>query len=77
MRPVRTQYPQTILSANPYQYIIKMLLDDGTEVEATVTGDATQIDVGAYARWIGPMTGTVGGVSYEGSAVWEQFKLKL
>lgn len=77
VRPVGTQYPPTLLGPNPEKYAISMDLDDGTELNATVTRGSTQIDVGGYARWIGGIEGMIGGVEYEGSALWEQFKLRL
>jgi hypothetical protein len=77
VRPIDAPYPPGLLKPNPESYSIYMDMGDGAELNATVTRGATQIDVGAYARWIGGVEGTVGGEEYEGSALWEQFKLKI
>jgi hypothetical protein len=76
VRPVGTTYPPTLLTANPTQLTINMTLNDGSILDAIVTEKATQIDIGLYTRWIGSIEGTVNGVTAQGSALWEQFKVK-
>lgn len=77
VRPIDSAYPPTLLSHSPKQFSITMLLDDGRNLTAIVTAERTQINVGTYTRWIGGIEGTVGGVEYEGSALWEQFTFDL
>lgn len=77
VRPVGTPYPPTLLSLDPDQYTIKMKLNDGTKLSATVSTVATQINVVEYIRWIGTIEGTVGDEAYTGSALWEEFRSKL
>lgn len=77
VRPIDAPYPPGLLKPNPEAFSVYMDMGGGVELNATVTRGSTQIDVGAYARWIGPIAGSVGGVEYEGAAVWEQFKLTV
>jgi hypothetical protein len=77
VRPVNSVYPPTTLASDPSQFTLTMLLNDGRNVTATMTQDRTQVDVLAYIRSIGTFEGTIGGTSYNGSALWEQFALDV
>ncbi|PVH97389.1 hypothetical protein DM02DRAFT_730602, partial [Periconia macrospinosa] len=77
VRPVGTPYPPTLLAPNPNALTINMTLNDGSTLNAIVEQNAIQVDVGLYTRWIGTIEGTVGGITSSGSALWEQFKVRL
>jgi hypothetical protein len=73
-RPIgaNSTFPPTNSSGTPNHFHLTMALDDGSEVEADVYQTYLQIDESEYLRWMGPMNGTIGGVSLSGSALWEQ-----
>lgn len=74
IRPVGTQYPPTITSTVPNALTLNMTMDDGSILSAVLNETETQVNIGLYVRWIGTITGTVGGVTQTpGSALWEQF----
>jgi hypothetical protein len=65
-----------ITSGNPDGFAIELVLDSGEVLEVNVTTTLTVSDVLLYTRWIGTLEGRVkGGPTYEGVALYEEFKL--
>jgi hypothetical protein len=73
-------YPPVPSSGVPTGFNIKFKLGLLGTLDVNAAVQAIQIPGGAgstYGRYIGPLTGTLGGVKYTGTALFEQFKFAL
>ena len=69
-------YPPIAGTNPPTGYDINFNLGSAGTFNVTSVVAGVQILVPNYGRYIGPISGTIGGVNYTGTALYEEFKFK-
>ncbi|GME52757.1 beta-eliminating lyase [Neofusicoccum parvum] len=72
-------FPPLAISTIPTGFILEFEMEDGNVLAVKTSNDVPLAGTGSYRRWLGSLTGSLGGDSetFEGHGLWEMFNIPL